>query len=114
MSPALIVVIVLVVLVLLVLFKAIRAAHAGQATLSPQAAQALVPAATHAPGFDLTERERTVLALMAEGLNNTQIAGKLVVQPSTVKAHVSNILSKLGVASRTEAVALAMRHKLVN
>ena len=96
------------------LFKAIRAAHAGKATLSPEAAQALVPAATHspAPGFDFTERERTVLALMAEGLNNTQIAGRLVVRPSTVKAHVSNILSKLGVASRTEAVALALRHKL--
>jgi NarL family two-component system response regulator LiaR len=97
------------------LFKAIVAAHAGQATLSPEAAQALVPAATHAPapGFDLTERERTVLALMAEGLNNTQIAGRLVVRPSTVKAHVSNILSKLGVASRTEAVALALRQKLL-
>ena len=98
------------------LFKAIRAAHAGQATLSPGAAQALVPAATHptTPGFDLTERERAVLALMAEGLNNTQIAGRLVVSPSTIKSHVSNILSKLGVASRTEAVALALRHKLVN
>lgn len=98
------------------LFKAIRAAHAGDATLSPLAAQALVPAATHAaaPGFDLTERERAVLALMAEGLNNTQIAGRLTVQPSTVKAHVSNILSKLGVASRTEAVAMALRNKLVS
>lgn len=96
------------------LFKAIRDGHAGHATLSPQAAQALVPAATHSPGFDLTDRERTVLALMAEGLNNTQIAGELVVEPSTVKAHVSNILSKLGVASRTEAVALAIRQKLVN
>jgi NarL family two-component system response regulator LiaR len=97
------------------LAKAIRAAHAGQATLSPEAAQALVPAATHPPalGFDLTERERAVLALMAEGLNNTQIAGKLVVRPSTIKAHVSNILSKLGVSSRTEAVALALRHKLL-
>ena len=97
------------------LLKAILAAHAGQATLSPAAAQALVPAAAHppAPGFDLTERERAVLALMAEGLNNTQIAGKLVVSPSTVKSHVSNILSKLGVVSRTEAVALALRHKLL-
>ena len=97
------------------LFKAIRAAHAGRATLSPAAAQALVPAATHppAPGFDLTERERAVLTLMAEGLNNTQIAGRLVVRPSTIKAHVSNILSKLGVSSRTEAVALALRHKLL-
>ena len=64
------------------------------------------------PGQDLTERERAVLALMVEGLNNTQIAGRLVVSPSTIKTHVSHILSKLGVASRTEAVALAMRHRL--
>jgi two-component system, NarL family, response regulator LiaR len=98
------------------LFTAIRSAHAGPATLSSEAAQVLVPAATHAPepGFDLTDRERAVLGLMAEGLNNTQIAGRLVVSPSTVKSHVSNILSKLGVASRTEAVALALRNRLVN
>ena len=96
------------------LAQAIRAAHAGRATLSPEAAQALVRAATQppAPGHDLTERERVVLALMVEGLNNTQIAEKLVVSPSTIKSHVSNILSKLGVASRTEAVALAVRHHL--
>ena len=97
------------------LAQAIRAAHAGRSTLSPEAAQALVHAASQppAPGFDLTERERGVLALMVEGLNNTQIAGRLTVSPSTVKSHVSNILSKLGVASRTEAVAIALRHKLV-
>ena len=97
------------------LVKAIRAAHEGRATLSPEAAQALVHAANQppAPGQDLTERERGVLALMVEGLNNTQIAGKLFVSPSTVKSHVSSILSKLGVTSRTEAVALALRHKLV-
>lgn len=97
------------------LVKAIRAAHEGRATLSPEAAQALVHAASQppAPGHDLTERERGVLALMVEGLNNTQIAGKLFVSPSTVKSHVSSILSKLGVTSRTEAVALALRHKLV-
>jgi NarL family two-component system response regulator LiaR len=54
-----------------------------------------------------------VLALMVEGLNNTQIAARLVVSPSTIKTHVSHILSKLGVAtSRTEVVALAMRHRL--
>jgi NarL family two-component system response regulator LiaR len=97
------------------LARAIRAAHQGRATLSPEAAQALVNAANQppAPGHDLTERERDVLALMVEGLNNTQIAARLVVSPSTIKTHVSNILSKLGVASRSEAVALALRSGLV-
>jgi two-component system, NarL family, response regulator LiaR len=97
------------------LARAIRAAHAGRATLAPEAAQALVQAANQppTPGQDLTERERAVLALMVEGLNNTQIAARLVVSPSTIKTHVSNILSKLGVASRSEAVALALRSGLV-
>src|SRR5512141_2369165 len=97
------------------LAQAIRAAHAGRATLSPEAAQALVETANQppTPGLDLTEREREVLALMIEGLNNTQIAGRLTVSPSTVKSHVSNILSKLGVTSRTEAVALALRNRLI-
>ena len=97
------------------LARAIRAAHAGRATLSPEAAQALVQTANQppAPGLDLTEREREVLVLMIEGLNNTQIAGRLTVSPSTIKSHVSNILSKLGVASRTEAVTLALRHRIV-
>jgi two-component system, NarL family, response regulator LiaR len=97
------------------LARAIRDAHSGRATLSPAAAQALVNAANQppAPGQDLTERERAVLALMIEGLNNTQIAGRLVVSPSTIKTHVSHILSKLGVASRTEAVALAVRYRLI-
>jgi two-component system, NarL family, response regulator LiaR len=63
---------------------------------------------------DLTEREREILALMIEGLNNTQIAGKLTVSSSTVKSHVSNILSKLGVASRTEAVTLALRNRIIS
>jgi NarL family two-component system response regulator LiaR len=94
---------------------AIRAAHSGQVTLSPEVAQALVHAASQppAPGHDLTERERVVLALMVEGLNNTQIAARLVVSPSTIKTHVSHILSKLGVASRTEAVTLALRNRIV-
>jgi len=94
---------------------AIRAAHAGRATLSPEAAQALVEAASQppSPGLDLTEREREVLSLMIEGLNNTQIAGRLTVSPSTIKSHVSNILSKLGVTSRTEAVSLALRNGIV-
>ena len=97
------------------LVQAIRAAHAGRATLSPEAAQALVERANQpaAPGLDLTERELEVLALMVEGLNNTQIAGRLGVSSSTIKSHVSNILSKLGVASRTEAVTLALRKGIV-
>lgn len=98
------------------LAHAIRAAHVGRATLSPDAAQSLVESANQppAPGFDLTEREREVLALMIEGLNNTQIAGRLTVSPSTIKSHVSNILSKLGVASRTEAVTLALRNEIIS
>jgi NarL family two-component system response regulator LiaR len=97
------------------LVRAIRAAHAGRVTLSPEAAQALVQITQQLPipGFDLTEREREVLTLMVEGLNNTQIAGRLTVSPSTIKSHVSNILSKLGVASRTEAVTLALRNRIV-
>src|SRR5512143_3118715 len=97
------------------LARAIRAAHAGRATLSPEAAQALVETANQppAPGLDLTERELEVLALMVEGLNNTQIAGRLTVSSSTIKSHVSNILSKLGVASRTEAVTLALRNHII-
>ena len=98
------------------LAQAIRAAHAGRATLSPEAAQALIETTNQPPepGLALTEREREVLALMVEGLNNTQIAARLTVSPSTIKSHVSNILSKLGVASRTEAVTLALRHHIVS
>ena len=97
------------------LAEAIRAAHRGRATLSPEAAQALVEKTNQppAPGIGLTERELEVLALMVEGLNNTQIAGRLTVSSSTIKSHVSNILSKLGVASRTEAVTLALRKRIV-
>jgi two-component system, NarL family, response regulator LiaR len=98
------------------LAQAIRAAHAGRATLSMEVTQSLVQSANQPPalGLDLTEREREVLKLMVEGLNNPQIAGRLSVSPSTIKSHVSNILSKLGVASRTEAVTLALRNKLVS
>ena len=98
------------------LHRAIRAAHAGRSTLSPEAAQALVETANQppTPGLDLTEREREVLAQMIEGWNNTQIAGKLSVSPSTIKSHVSNILAKLGVASRTEAVTLALRNRIIS
>ena len=98
------------------LVQAIRSARAGRATLSPEAAQSLVETANlpPTPGLDLTEREREVLALMIEGLNNVQIAGRMTVSPSTIKSHVSNILSKLGVASRTEAVTLALRNQIIS
>lgn len=98
------------------LARAIRAAHTGRATLSPEAAQSLVETTNlpPAPGLDLTEREREVLALMVEGLSNSQIAIKLSVSSSTIKSHVSNVLSKLGVTSRTEAVSLALRNRIVS
>ncbi|HEX8684498.1 MAG TPA: response regulator transcription factor [Ardenticatenaceae bacterium] len=98
------------------LAHAIRAARSGRSTLAPEAAQALIHAATHPAstlGNDLSPREREVLQLMVEGLNNPDIAERLVVSRSTVKFHVSSILSKLGVSSRTEAVALALQQKLV-
>ena len=95
---------------------AIRSAHEGQGTLASEVTQGLIQAAKRptAPGADLTEREHEVLALLVEGLNNTEIAEKLVVSPSTIKSHVSNILAKLDVTSRTEAAALAVRHHLVD
>jgi NarL family two-component system response regulator LiaR len=97
------------------LAEAIRAACAGRSTLAPEALQALVQADDQepAPGHDLSEREREVLALLVEGLSNPEIAARLSVSRSTAKAHVSNILSKLGVSNRAEAVALAVQHNLV-
>jgi len=95
---------------------AIRAAWSGRSTLAPEAMQALVQAANQEPipGFDLTAREREVLALMVQGLSNPDIAERLIVTRSTAKAHVSSILSKLGVTNRAEAISLALRHHLVS
>lgn len=97
------------------LASAIRKAYGRQPTLSPEATQVLMRAATQPPpiGHNLTEREREVLALMTEGLNNRVIGERLYISGSTVKNHVSSILSKLGTISRTQAVALAVEHGLV-
>ncbi len=97
------------------LAQAIRAAHAGRSILAPEAIEALVQAADSAPkpGKDLSVRELEVLALMAEGLSNAEIAQRLTISVSTVKYHVRGILSKLGAASRAEAVALALQHDLI-
>jgi len=98
------------------LANAIRAAYAGKPTLAPEAAQALIQAARQPArelGFDLTDREREVLALLIQGLSNNDIAERLVVSNSTAKFHVSSILSKLAASSRTEAVVIAIENNLV-
>ncbi len=96
------------------LAAAIRAAKAGKMTLSPEATQALVRAAQQARETEtLTERELDVLKLMVEGLNNAEIADRLVVSLSTVKYHISNILGKLGVDNRVAAVTMAIQRKMV-
>jgi len=97
------------------LSKAIRDAASGRSTLSPEAARVLVQDTrpTTQPSSGLTEREREVLNLVVQGHSNQQIADALVVSLATVKAHISSILGKLQVSSRTEAIAYAIKHKLV-
>ena len=94
---------------------AIRNAYRGKSTLAPEATQILIEAVTRpaAPGHDLTERELEVLALMVRGFSNRKIADYLTISASTVKNHVSSILAKLAVSSRSEAVGLAVQHGLV-
>ncbi len=102
------------------LLKAIRQVAAGQSLLDPQVSKqattrltTLAQGGTHAPGDELTEREREVIALIARGYTNKQIADALVVSEKTARNHVSNILEKLGLSRRSEAAAFAVEHKLV-
>src|SRR5512143_682055 len=93
---------------------AIRSARSGKMILSPEAAQALVRATQQAAETEtLTSREQEILKLMVEGLNNAEIADRIVVSLSTVKYHISNILMKLGVENRVAAVTMAIQRKLV-
>jgi NarL family two-component system response regulator LiaR len=97
------------------LAAAIRKAHMGTSTLAPEAADALVHAISSQTDArtGLTRREQEVLTLIVEGLTNAEIAERLVVSLSTVKTHVSSIISKLGASTRTEAAAIAVREHLV-
>jgi len=97
------------------LARAIREAVSGRSTLSPEAATALIHATrpTKQLSYDLTEREREVLGLVVQGQSNQQIADALFISLATVKAHISSILSKLQVSSRAEAIAYAIKHKIV-
>jgi NarL family two-component system response regulator LiaR len=97
------------------LAEAIRAAHQGRSTMDLDALQLLVQSSQSPPslGHDLTAREREVLALLANGLPNKEIAERLTLSPATVRVYVSRILSKLGASNRTEAARLALEHRLV-
>lgn len=97
------------------LCRAIKAAAAGQVQLSPQAAERLVRE-VRAPDSpeQLSPRELEVLRLIARGMSNREIAQTLIISEKTVKTHASSILSKLGLASRTQAALHAMRLGLVS
>ena len=102
------------------LVNAVRAAAQGESWLSPAVASQVVRRAVKQPApypesplLPLTPRELQVLRLLAQGLDNTTIAQRLVVTKRTVQNHVSNIYGKLGVTSRTEAALAAIRHGLV-
>ena len=100
------------------LITAIRSAREGRPVLAPEATRALMRRAAHPPASraiePLTGREREVLNLLILGMTNPQIAEQLVISTSTVQFHVHNILGKLGVGTRTEAVAMAIQNKLID
>ncbi len=97
------------------LAEGIRDSYAGRPMLAKEALAALIQTEDDDDlGRDLTLREREVLGLLCKGLTNPEIAMQLSVSRSTVKAHVSSILSKLGVSNRSEAIALAIQKGLVD
>lgn len=98
------------------LAKAIRDAHAGKIIITQEDMQAILYIAEHpkAQEFQLTPRERDVLRMIVQGLSNRQIAYELSLGESTIKFHVSNILAKLKVGTRAEAVAMALQQGLVD
>lgn len=98
------------------LAEAIRDAEQGQSTIESMALQVLLQSSQKSSrvGDDLTERERQVLALIAEGMTNKEIAQQLSLSHGTVRVYVSHVLAKLGVGNRTEAARLALENNLVN
>jgi len=97
------------------LADAIRKVYDGEVAMASDATRLLVKAST-APRpqqVHLTAREKEVLALMVEGRSNPEIGGELVISRATVKFHVSSILGKLDVGTRTEAVAVAIQQQLI-
>ena len=96
------------------LFRGIRAAAQGDAPLDPRAARELLTArASDRPETGLTERERAVLALVGSGMPNKVIALRLGISEKTVKAHLTNIFQRIGVADRTQAALWGQRNGLV-
>jgi two-component system, NarL family, response regulator LiaR len=97
------------------LASAVRDVYAGKSTIPPEYMLAALRVAENMNSrqFHLSDREQDVLLLIVRGLSNRQIAQNLTLGESTVKFHVSNILSKLGVATRAEAVAMAIQQNLV-
>jgi DNA-binding NarL/FixJ family response regulator len=95
------------------LLRSIRAVASGQSLLDTNLAKKAMERLSETPGSELTEREREVLALVARGYTNKQIADALYVSEKTARNHVSHILDKLGLSRRSEAAAYAVEHKLV-